>query len=76
MVYCAGERDIILLGALAEKLPEKANGYLFGGDNPLTLCAFVRRWDAYAKAAGIAERLIRYATCTRRFCTKLALMKK
>ena len=72
----AGERDIILLGALAEKLPEKANGYLFGGDNPLTLCAFVRRWDAYAKAAGIAERLIRYATCTRRFCTKLALMKK
>ena len=52
----AGTRSIILLDALAAKLP-KGTGYVFGGDAPLTNTAFRRRWDKYIKISGVT------ATC-------------
>lgn len=48
----AGERTIILLDALAEKIPP-GKGYLFGGDKPLTSTIFRHRWTRYKKESGI-----------------------
>lgn len=48
----AGRRTIILLDALAAKLP-KGKGYVFGGEAPLTNTAFRRRWEKYVKTSGV-----------------------
>lgn len=54
----AGERKVILLDRLAEKLlplqgdPEE---YIFGGKGPLTLHVFMRRWRNYCIDVGLFE---------------------
>lgn len=48
----AGNRTVILLDAVAKRLPE-GSGYLFGGEKPLTNTMFRRRWDKYVRESGI-----------------------
>lgn len=47
----AGNRTIILLDVLADKLP-KGNGYVFGGDKPYTSTKFRRAWKKYQQLSG------------------------
>lgn len=50
-------RDVPLFDALADHLPQWS-GYLFsadGGVSPLTETQFRSRWEAYCKAAGLAD---------------------
>lgn len=48
----AGTRTIVLLDALAEKLP-KGKGYVFGGETPMTQTAFKYHWKKYTEESGI-----------------------
>lgn len=51
-------RTVPILSPLQEALPKKWSGYLFsadGGETPLTNTQFRRRWNAYCKAAGLAD---------------------
>lgn len=48
----AGNRTVILLDVLADKLP-RGKGYVFGGEKPMTQSTFVRAWERYVKATGI-----------------------
>lgn len=54
----AAERDIILLDRLAQVLPKDFKGFLFSmngdGENPLTKCAFDKRWRKYCKQYNIS----------------------
>ena len=50
----AGRRDVVLLDALLEYLPEGQQGYLFGDDAPLTKSSIRKRWLSWCKAAGLA----------------------
>lgn len=49
----AGVRDAILLGVLAERIPQ-GNGYIFSGENgePLTKMQYRVRWRNYCKEIG------------------------
>lgn len=49
----AGNRTIILLDVLAEKLP-KRKGYIFGDDKPMTQTAFKYHWNKYVKESGVS----------------------
>lgn len=54
----AGEREIILLDRLAEKLLPlrgEPDEYVFGGKEPLTLHVFTRRWRNYCIDVGLWE---------------------
>lgn len=48
----AGTRTVYLLDCLAEKLQGK-QGYIFGGEQPMTEMAFKRAWQRYAKESGV-----------------------
>ncbi len=48
----AGTRDVILLDALAAKLTP-GDGYIFGGEKPLTKTQYRKRWETYVATAGV-----------------------
>lgn len=50
----AGRREVILLDVLAEKIPKKKSGLVFGREDgePLRKTQYRRKWDAYCKAIG------------------------
>lgn len=50
----AGRRDVILLDALAQLLPEWGAGYVFGGDKPLTKTQERKMWLKWCRGAGLA----------------------
>ncbi|MDY3972344.1 MAG: site-specific integrase [Clostridia bacterium] len=53
----AAHREIILLERLEKVIPKKFKGFLFSmngdGKEPLTKCAFDKRWDSYCKTYGL-----------------------
>lgn len=53
-----GVRTVVLLSPLADVLPD-FKGYLFSqnddGEEPLTKCAFRKRWNRYCQDVGLAE---------------------
>ena len=54
----AGTRDVILLQRLADQLlphEQLPTDYIFGGTNPLYQEEFIRCWNTYSLAAGIAH---------------------
>lgn len=53
----AGIRDVVLLDILGAALPANKSGYIFGGDKPLTKSAFRKRWIAFCREVGLAERI-------------------
>lgn len=61
----SGNREVVLLTQLRDKLPKKWKGYLFsadGGKTPLTQIQFRHRWDTYCKVAGLCD--VTYETHT------------
>lgn len=51
----AGVRDVPLIDALDELLPRGGEGYVFGGDKPLTHTMFQKRWLSWCREVGLAE---------------------
>lgn len=51
----AGCRVIDLLQPLEAALPENGDGYIFGGDKPLTKTQFRKRWVSFCREVGLAE---------------------
>jgi Site-specific recombinase XerD len=51
----AGNREIILLDALSEKIPKNKTGYLFASADGklMTSSAFKRHWERYRREAGL-----------------------
>lgn len=49
----AGNRTIILLDTLADKLPHKKQGYLFGNKAPLSHAEYIKLWREYINATGL-----------------------
>lgn len=49
-----GIRHTVLLDRLAEKLPDNIDGYLFGGEKPLSKKAYNYRWRKYKELTGIS----------------------
>ncbi len=57
----AGIRTVVLLDPLRAELPKKWRGYLFSGDGgktPLSSIEFRHRWEAYCRAAGLADSTV------------------
>lgn len=50
----AGKRSVVLLDALRDALPEHGEGYIFGGEKPLTKIQVRKRWLNWCRAAGLA----------------------
>ena len=50
----AGKRSVVLLDALRDALPEPGEGYIFGGEKPLTKTQVRKRWINWCRAAGLA----------------------
>ena len=50
----AGKRSVVLLDALRDALPEPGEGYIFGGEKPLTKIQVRKRWINWCRAAGLA----------------------
>lgn len=53
----AGIRDVDLLDVLAEVLPDKNTGYVFGGKEPLRKSVFYREWKKWCASVGLAEEV-------------------
>lgn len=53
----AGNRVVDLLDILDEVLPHETKGYVFGGDKPLTGIMFRKRWIAFCRDVGLAEKI-------------------
>lgn len=51
----AGTRDVELLDILLEALPDKKQGYVFGGKQPWTAYQVNRKWLEWCKSVGLAE---------------------
>ena len=49
----SGTREIVLLDALAAVLPKKGQGYVFGGEKPLTKTQVRKRWLKWCREAGL-----------------------
>lgn len=49
----SGRREIVLLDALAAVLPKQGNGYVFGGEKPLTKTQVRKRWLKWCREAGL-----------------------
>lgn len=52
----AGTRDVDLLDVLADVLPNKKHGFIFGGDKPLSKTQFRKEWVWFCREAGLAEK--------------------
>ena len=50
----AGKRSVVLLDALRDALPEHGEGYIFGGEKPLTKIQVRKRWLNWCRDAGLA----------------------
>lgn len=56
----AGQRDVILLDALSEILPDKnEKSYIFGGSSPLSKSSVRSKWIAWCREAGLATKITR-----------------
>jgi integrase len=53
----AGNRVVDLLDVLDAVLPHETTGYVFGGDEPLTNIMFRKRWEAFCRDVGLAEKI-------------------
>lgn len=53
----AGNRVVDLLDILDEVLPHETSGYVFGGAAPLTSTMFRKRWIAFCRDVGLAEKI-------------------
>lgn len=49
----SGNRTVILLDALADKIPKRKSGFLFGNKQPFTQYDFDASWKKYKDATGI-----------------------
>jgi len=69
----SAERDVILLDRLAAVIPKNFTGFLFSmngdGKEPLTKCAFDKRWKAYLKKynLNITAHMLRHGFATMLF---------
>ncbi len=69
----SAERDVILLDRLAEAIPKNFSGFLFSmngdGKDPLTKCAFDKRWKSYCREHGlnITAHMLRHGFATMLF---------
>ena len=52
----AGTRTVDLLDVLAEVLPNKKHGYVFGGDRPLSKTQFRKEWIWFCREVGLARK--------------------
>lgn len=51
----AGVRDVALLDILADVLPNRKRGYVFGDDKPLSATQFRKGWISWCRSVGLAE---------------------
>lgn len=52
----AGIREVDLLDVLADALPAKGKGYVFGGEKPLTKIQFRKQWIQFCKEVGLVTK--------------------
>ena len=53
----AGVRDVDLLDVLADALPAPAQGFLFGGEKPMSKTQFRKDWGKYCVSIGQGEQI-------------------